>query len=234
MNPQDVEQGTAEWRQCRTGFVTASRIADVLRKPKRGQIESTTRKAYIAQIVSERLTGKPIEDTFESWDLKRGKTLEPRARAEYELRCKELVQTVGFVEHPSLKWAGASPDALVGADGLAQIKCPRLHVHLDYLKAGIVPSEYKPQMLFELACTGRKWSDFVSYAEDLPDHLQLFVVRLQRNEGEIAMIEEEVNRFLFDVDEYIKGLPRKKGETALESQLEASLRLDEQDFAPLK
>lgn len=206
---QEMEQRSVEWRLARAGFVTASRIADVCRKPRKGQAESTSRKAYMAQIVSERLTGKPIEQQFESWDTRRGTNLEPMARAEYEIRTGSAVRSVGFVEHPSIFFAGASPDGLVGDEGMAQIKCPRTHVHLDYILAGIVPAEYRPQMYFEMACTGRQWSDFVSYESNLPDHLQLFVVRLQRDEAELQNIEEEVRRFLSDVEEIMSKLPPK-------------------------
>lgn len=225
----DHQQGTAEWRQSRCGFVTASRICDVMRKPRRGQTESTSRKAYMAQLVAERLTGKPQAQEFESWDTRRGNELEPIARAEYEIKRGVMVATVGSVPHPSIALASASPDGLVGEDGMVQIKAPRTHVHLDYLMAGTVPAEYRPQMYFELACTGRKWSDFVSYDQTLPDHLQLFVVRLNRDEAEIALIETEVLRFLAEIDEIISKLPRKEGQTALEAQLERSLGINDGD-----
>ena len=207
---QELEQGSVEWRLARAGFVTASRITDVCRKPRKGQGESVSRKAYMAQVISERLTGKPIEQQFESWDTRRGTNLEPMARAEYEILTGAAVRSVGFVEHPSIPFAGASPDGLVGNEGMAQVKCPRTHVHLDYILAGIVPAEYRPQMYFEMACTGRQWSDFVSYESNLPNHLQLFVVRLQRDEAEIQHIEEEVQRFLSDVEDIMRKLPPKE------------------------
>lgn len=208
MSPAETEQGTQEWRDARCGFVTASRIRDVLRKPKRGQSDSTTRKAYLWQIAIERITGKPQEREFESYDLRRGKELEPFARVEYEMRKNVSVETAGFIEHPSIKFFGCSPDGLIGNDGLCQIKAPRLHVHGEYLEGGIVPLDYKPQMLVELACTGRKFNDFVSYNRDMPDHLQLFIVRLQRNEAEIQEVEAEVKKFLTEVEELIAKLPK--------------------------
>jgi YqaJ-like recombinase protein len=223
MNAADVEQRTDEWRQARCGYVTASRIVDVLRKPRRGQQESVTRKAYLAQVISERLTGKPNEQEFESFDTRRGERLEPLARVEYEMRVEAVVEQVGFIEHPRIKLAGCSPDGMIGSEGLCQIKCPRTHVHLDYLMAGIVPVEYKPQMLFELACTGRKWNDFCSYEPRLPDHLSLFIVRLHRNDAEIADIEQEVVRFLSEVDDILAKLPKSAGKTSLEESLEISL-----------
>jgi hypothetical protein len=223
MNAAEVEQNTDAWRRARCGYITASRIADVLRKPRRGQQESVTRKAYLAQVIAERLTGKPNEQEFESFDTKRGERLEPMARVEYEMRTGTVVDQVGFVEHPQIRLAGCSPDGMVGPEGLCQIKCPRTHVHLDYLMAGIVPVEYRGQMLFELACTGRKWNDFCSYEPRLPDHLALFVVRLSRNDAEIAEIEQEVIRFQAEVEEIMAKLPKTADKTSLEQSLEISL-----------
>lgn len=208
MNSETLEQGTQEWKDARAGFATASRVCDVQRKPKRGQKESTTRKAYMVQLAIERLTGKPQEREFETWDLKRGKEMEPRARVEYGIKNGIEVESAGFYEHPRIKWAGCSPDGLVGSDGLVQIKCPRAHVHTDYLLEGIVPVEYRPQMLFELAATGRKWSDFISYNRDMPLHLQLFQVRLHRDENAIGEIEADVIAFLSEVEALIAKLPK--------------------------
>lgn len=208
MNSVDLEQGTQQWRDARAGCVTASRICDVLRKPRRGQKESTTRKAYLAQIALERMTGKPQEREFETWDLRRGKDLEPFARVEYEMKQEGTITTVGFVEHPKIKFAGCSPDGLVGKDGLCQIKAPRAHVHMDYILSGIVPIDYRQQMLFEMACTGRRFNDFVSYNQDMPYHLQLFVIRVHRDQAEIAEIEQEVMGFLAEVESLIAKMPK--------------------------
>lgn len=208
MTSADLEQGTQQWRDARSGCVTASRICDVLRKPRRGQKESATRKAYLAQIALERMTGKPQEREFETWDLKRGKELEPFARVEYEMKQEGTITTVGFVEHPRIKFAGCSPDGLVGKDGLCQIKAPRPHVHMEYILSGIVPVDYRQQMLFEMACTGRKFNDFVSYNQDMPEHLKLFISRLHRDEAEIAEVEIEVVNFLVEVEELIAKMPQ--------------------------
>ena len=193
------EQGTQEWRDERAGCATASRISDVTAKPRsKGQKESTTRANYKAQLVCEILSGRAVEEEFESFDMRRGRVLEPKARIEYELRSKEPVSTCGFIKHPKLPRAGASPDALVGKDGLAQFKCPKSATHLAWLLANTVPTEHRPQMYFEMACTGRKWNDFVSYDPNLAGH-ELFVARLVWDDAEIAVIEEEVQKFNAEV-----------------------------------
>jgi YqaJ-like viral recombinase domain len=200
------EQGTQEWRQERCGNVTASRISDVLAKPLKGAKEATTRRNYRAEIICELLTGK-VQEGFMSYDMRRGIEQEPFARADYEIRKGVIVTTAGFVPHPRIPRAGASPDGLVGSDGLVQFKAPKTANHLDYLMAGIVPSEYRPQMQFEMACTERKWCDFVSYDSNLPEHLQLFIIRFERDEAAIAEIEDAVCRLNSEIDEIIANLP---------------------------
>lgn len=200
------EQGTQEWRDERSGHVTASRICDVLTKPRKGQKESTTRANYRAQLVCEILSGKAIQDEYQSYDMRRGTELEPNARIEYELRGHD-VETVGFVKHPKLERAGCSPDGMVGTDGMVQFKCPKSAKHLEWLMAGIVPIEHRPQMYFEMSCTGRHWNDFVSYDPNLTGH-ELFVVRLKRDDAEIEVIEKEVVKFNAEVDEIIAKLPK--------------------------
>lgn len=220
-----IEQGTQEWKDARAGNVTASRIKDVQTKPRKGQSESSVRKAYMAQLICERLTGKSLEEERGSFfDVRRGKELESTARVEYEMRRNVVVVTAGFVKHPTLAMAGCSPDGLVGKN-LVQLKAPRRHVHLDWIMAGVVPTEHKDQMLFELACHPEaEWNDFVSYVEDMPPHLQLFIVRLFRDPVKIAEIELAVAQFNAEIEQILAKLPKSEGETSLEVQLKASLK----------
>lgn len=215
------EQGSDAWRDERAGHVTASQIHAVTAKPRsKGQAEATTRANYKAQLICEILSGRATEDEFETWDMKRGKALEPQARIEYELRSKDAIRTAGFVKHPRIVRAGASPDALVGDKGMAQFKCPKSATHLAYLMGGVVPTEYRAQMYFEMAVTGREWSDFVSYDPNLTGH-ELFVKRLMRDEGEIAQIEHEVEKFLSELDAMLNIL--SKVDESLEQKLVASV-----------
>ena len=217
------EQRSEEWFKERLGCVTGSCVADVMAKPTRGKPEAATRKNLKARLVVELLSKKTTEN-YQSWDMQRGQQLEPEARMAYELKFGVATDSVGFVKHPSVPRFGASPDAYVGDDGILEIKCPKAANHMDYLLAGVVPAEYRLQILAELACTGRKWADFVSYHPDMPAHLQLFVVRAKRDEVAIAEIEAEVIKFTEEVDEIIARLPKREGQSALEAQLEASLR----------
>jgi putative phage-type endonuclease len=200
------EQGTPEWKAARAGKVTASRVADVMAKGK-GSAESASRRDLRAQIVAEILTGTPQDSTFMNDAMRWGVEQEPIARASYEVSKGVIVDQVGMVMHPTIDRAAASPDGMIGDHGLCEIKCPNTATHLDYLVAGEVPSKYKPQMLWQMACTGAIWCDFVSYDPRLPDHLQLFVKRFHRDDERIAEMEAEVMTFLSEVDALIAKLP---------------------------
>ena len=184
-------QGTPEWLAERAGRVTASMISNVLMKP-----ETAGYRDYLSQIVAEMLTGKPQGSDYTNSYMQYGTETEPLARSAYEVAFDSIVMEVGFCEHPTIKQSGASPDGLIGYDGLLEIKCPKVSTHLSYLLAGVAPAQYKNQMMWQMACTGRAWCDFASFRPDLPEHLQLFVVRFYRDPARIAELETAVVAFL--------------------------------------
>ena len=200
-----IEQGTDEWKKLRLGKVTASRVSDVMSKVKSG--ESASRRNYKMDLVVERLTGLPTS-SFTSPAMAWGVENEKLARMAYEVATGTFVNTVAFVQHPSIEWFGCSPDGLVG-DGLMEIKCPNTANHIDYLLAGVPPAKYVPQMQTQMACTGAKWCDFVSFDPRLPDELQLLVVRLNRDDAYIQEIEVEVKQFLEEVKQVYTQLKER-------------------------
>jgi len=202
-----MEQGSEAWFNIRIGKVTASRVADVLAKTKTGY--STTRDNYMAQLVCERLTGQKGE-SFTNAAMQHGTETEPLARAAYEARYDVLVDEVGFVSHPTIEMSGASPDGLVGEDGLIEIKCPNTATHIETLLSESVPNKYYTQMQFQIACTGRKWCDFVSFDNRLPTELQMFVKRVPRDDMYIKLIEDEIVKFLAELDTKINQLMKVK------------------------
>ena len=201
-----IEQGSDAWKALRAGKVTASRVADVLSKVKSG--ESAGRKNYRMDLVAERLTGKPA-DSFTNSAMQWGTEQEPFARIAYETHKGLFVEQVPFVDHPTIEWFGCSPDGLVGEDGLLEIKCPNTTTHLEYLQEGKPPSKYIPQMMAQMACTGRKWCDFASFDPRLPEDLQLFVVRLNWDDAYIQEMESEIKQFLNEVEATLLKLKRK-------------------------
>jgi putative phage-type endonuclease len=197
-----MEQRTPEWFAKRLGKVTASRIADLMAKTKTGP--GASRANYLAQLVTERLTGTPTEG-FQSPAMTWGIEQEAAARAAYSARMGVLVDEVDFVDHPTMQ-AGASPDGLVGEDGLIEIKCPNTSTMLEWLEDRTIPQKYRLQMQWQLAVTGRDWCDFVAYDPRLPEHLQLLVIREPRNTDLVVEITHEVNRFLAEVERKVAFL----------------------------
>jgi putative phage-type endonuclease len=200
-----IEQGSAEWFAQRLGKLTASRLADALAKTKSGY--SASRANYIAQLVAERLTGVPAE-SYTNAAMQHGIDTEPLARAAYEFHTDNTVEPAGFIDHPVIEMTGASPDGLVGDDGLVEIKCPNTATHIETLLGGSVPGKYRLQMTWQLACTGRQWCDFVSFDPRMPENMRLFIWRLHRDDALIASLENDVIDFLGELDRKLDDLRR--------------------------
>ena len=198
-----IEQGSEAWFAQRLGKVTASRIADIMAKTKTGV--SASRGNYLAQLVAERLTGQAAE-TFKNGAMQHGTETEPMARMAYEAETGQIVTEVAMIQHPTIEMSGASPDGLVGIDGLVEIKCPNISTHIATLLSDKAPSSYIPQMMWQMACTGRQWCDFVSFDPRMPEDMQLFVKRVQRDNALIAEYETEVVKFLGEVQETVNQL----------------------------
>jgi putative phage-type endonuclease len=192
-----MAQRTSDWRAARLGKATSSRIADIIARTKSGY--STSRANYAAQLVCERLTGVATE-TYQSAAMAWGIEKEPEARRLYAFEEDVAVRPAGFLDHPTLAMSGASPDGLVGEDGLVEIKCPLTATHLDAVLGRAIPGKYLTQMQWQLAVTGRRWCDFVSYDPRLPADLRLFTERVPRNAILIGALEREVERFLAEVE----------------------------------
>ena len=207
-----MEQRTDDWFAARLGKVTGSRVADVIAKTKTGY--STSRANYLAQLAIERMTGQQAE-SYSNAAMEWGTTQEPFARNAYETLTGNLVEEVGFVIHPKIDMSGASPDGLVGGNGLIEIKCPNSATHIEYIRSEKAPAKYLPQMAFQMACTGREWCDFMSYDPRMPDGLQIFLVRYHRDDEYIKEIESEIVKFLGEVDTTVAELLAKRNNTIL-------------------
>jgi putative phage-type endonuclease len=194
---EEIQQGTPEWFAQRLGKATASRIKDIVAKTKTGY--STSRDKYLTQLLLERLTGT-VAESYSDAAMAWGNDTEPFARAAYEAQKGVMVDQVAFINHPTIEMAGASPDGLVGDDGLVEIKCPMSHTHLESLLGGL-DDQYKIQVNWQMACTGRKWTDLCSFDPRFPAELQLVIKRFERDDAFIATLEEEVIKFLKELDD---------------------------------
>ena len=197
-----MEQRSEEWFAARCGKVTASRVADIIAKTKTGA--SASRDNYLAQLVCERMTGKPAE-SYSNSAMQWGTDTEPFARAAYEARMDLLVTEVGFIDHPWIPMSGASPDGLAN-EGMVEIKAPNTATHIDTLLSRTVPAKYITQMMWQMACADRPWCDFVSFDPRLPERHQLFIKRINYDPEMVNLLENSVIQFLGDVDLKIQQL----------------------------
>ena len=200
-----ILQRSEDWHADRCGKVTASRVKDISAKPKTG-------KAYNAltlTILTERLTGIQ-EETPTTGPMQWGIDQEVHAITAYENETGNFVVGTGLVDHPSIKMSGASPDGLVDQDGQLEVKCPNSQTHLNTVLTKEVPGEYIPQITWQLACTRRKWCDFVSYDPRLPEYLQLVIIRVFAKDLDIAGIEQSVIKFNQKIDQIVAELNPKE------------------------
>ena len=200
-----LEQGTDEWKLARLGYVSASNLDAVMARGKSG--EAITRKKYKVRLAAERLTGE-ITESYSNLAMEWGVVNEEKAAMAYEVSKDTLLDRTGFWKHPTIPWLGCSPDRLVGSDGLVEIKCPDSSTHIDYWFSKQVPAEYVKQVQGQIWVMDREWCDFVSYDPRMPEKNRLLVVRAYRDETLIKQMQEEVEKFLNEVE----GLIIKLGE----------------------
>ena len=202
---ENLIQGSAEWRQARCGSLGASRVADALAKTKSGW--GASRANLMAELIAERLTGVPA-DNYTNAAMQWGTATEPDARAAYEFRHNIDVALVGIVRHPVIAMTHASPDGLVGDDGLIEIKCPSTATHIETLLGASVPGKYLTQIQWQLAVTGRQWCDYCSFDPRLTEDMRLFVKRIQRDDALIVELEREVSIFLSELENKLADLTK--------------------------
>lgn len=191
------DQRTAAWFSARTGKLTASRMADAMAYTKDGK-PASARVKLLQELVAERLTDA-IVPHYVTADMTWGIEQEPYAKAEYTLRTGREVLPCFFFDHFDIDNFGASPDGLV-EDGLLEAKCPRTATHIAWVADGGVPKEHKPQMLAQMACTGRRWCDFVSFDPRIQGPKRLFVVRFVPTPAELEKVEDEARKFLAEAE----------------------------------
>ena len=190
----------AAWLSERTGKLTASRMADALDITKAGK-PGAKRMALMKMILAERMTGDAAPN-FVSDRMLRGLELEPAGKSEFELRTGQMLRACGFYDHPEIDSFGCTPDALIGSDAIFEMKAPDTTTHIEYLMAGdVVPERYRPQVLAQLACTGRKTVWFASYDPRIRSYAkQMHIVCWTPEQAEIEAVEQAAREFLAEVD----------------------------------
>lgn len=204
-----IEQRSPEWYAARAGKVTASRIAELMARTRSGW--GASRQNYMAELIVERLTGQPA-DSYQSAAMRWGIETEPQARDAYAFFADADVVQVGLVDHPRIAMSAASPDGLIGSDGLVEFKCPLTATHIDTLLSGMIPEKYVLQMQWQMACAERQWCDFVSFDPRMPEYLRYFCQRVPRNTKLIENLESEVALFQLEITQKIAALQTKYAE----------------------
>lgn len=202
-----AEYGTAEWLQARLGNLTASRISDAFAKLKSGAW-SKSREDYQLELVAERLTGLAA-DHYVGREAMFGIENEPWVAAAYESERDVIVERGGYVAHPTIEHAGASPDFLIGNEGLMEAKAPKSSTFVTVVLARAHGKPYKmdtddgycAQVMWQLACTQRIWCDLAYGDPRMPIGSQLYVRRIERDDKLIAAMETEARVFLNEVAE---------------------------------
>ena len=188
MNYYKVEQRTEAWHKLRLGIPTASEFSNLITPAKAEPSKSSD--AYLNRLLAERILGRPLE-TPETEYMTRGIELEDEAVRAYEFQCGVETEPGGFWTRDD-GLAGASPDRLIGVDGILEIKCPAIHTHVGYMRSRKLEDTYRPQLQGQLWLTGRKWVDVVSYFPGLP----LVVIRQLRDEAYIGKLKAAVEFFV--------------------------------------
>jgi putative phage-type endonuclease len=196
-------QQTPEWFEARLGKATASRMADIMTRTKSGY--SAKREDYLIDLCVERLTGQ-TKNHYVNAAMQWGIEHEAEARIAYEAHTGAIVEETGFIDHPTIRNTGASPDGLIYPDGIVEIKCPESTTHLETLLHRKLDDKYNWQIQWQLACTQRAWCDFVSYDPRYKPAMQLFIARVARNDELIKLMQLEVRSFLNDVENLISQL----------------------------
>ena len=192
------EAERAHWLAARAGKLTGSRMKDALATLKDGR-PAKARADLMRDLLAERLTGLSVRH-FVTDAMRWGLDTEQDARREYESATGSIVRPCGYFDHPRIDMFGGTPDGLID-DGLIEIKCPTTPTFVDWIAASVIPDEHKPQMLSYMACTGRRWCEFVAFDPRVQSaKMRLFVRRFEPPWSEVERIEEAAREFLAELD----------------------------------
>jgi len=206
----NMDQGSGDWFKVRCGAITASRFRDVLTRDRSGKGYGKTRMTYLYTVAGEILTGQAAE-SFSNEHTLRGQVMEEEARHYYELRTGAECERIGFARRTLAGvHVGASPDSLVGSDGLLEIKTRAPHLQLAVYAEGLLPDEHVAQVQGQLWITGRQWCDYLSYWPGLPP----LMLRVQRDEQYIKALAAELEVFAGEVAHLVAGMRREMGVAA--------------------
>lgn len=196
MQVLNLEQGTDEWFNARKGVATASSFSKIV-TPARG--DRAKSKEYMYELIAEKLGA--TEENFSNGWTDRGNELEDMARSTFEFTTDLEVQEVGMIK-TDCGQIGCSPDGLIGEDGGLEIKCPKASTHVKYLLEGVLPNEYKTQVMGSLMVSERDYWYFMSYHPEI----EPFILKVERDEEFISKMRGHIEGFIEDMNKAIEGI----------------------------
>lgn len=185
----DLEQGTEQWLQARCGLLTASEMKLII-TPTLKIASNEKERAHLYELMAQRISGY-VEPAYISDDMLRGRDDEVAAR-DYYVEHIAPVDHVGFITNS--KWGftlGYSPDALVGDEGLIEIKSRKQKYQVETITTNVMPDDFMIQVQTGLLVSERKWCDFISYCGGLP----MVTIRIYPDEKVQAAIVEAAAAF---------------------------------------
>ena len=197
-------QNSGAWLNARVGLLTASRMADAMAVLQSGK-PAEARHKLLREKLAERLTGDAAPH-FVNDAMRWGSENEPLAKSAYEAASGNLLDACGLILHQSIEGFGASPDALLDDDAVVEFKCPTSTTHVEWLLAGVMPEQHKPQVLAQLACTQRTRAMFVSFDPRMPINRQLFIKEWTPTAADIEAVEAAARSFLAELDALFQQL----------------------------
>lgn len=200
-----IEQRSQEWLNERVGFITGSRLNDVLAKK-----ETAARKNYLLQIAIERINKKPAEPMFINDAMQRGIDKEDEAIICFEVKQGIFTEKCSFIKSNDIPWFGASPDRLVGSDAILECKVPNTLTHMNYIIDGKLPAKYKAQVYGQMLVTERDKGFFISWDDRTVDGMELFVVEFKKDNEYMDKLVEEITLFNKEADELVEQFLEKR------------------------
>jgi hypothetical protein len=186
MRTINVEQGSPEWLRARLGIPTASEFDQIITPAK--LTPSASQAKYRARLVAEKFLGHSLDESGSGF-MDRGTAMEGEAVAFFEFETGLTAERCGLCVLDDGS-AGASPDRLIGTDGVLEIKCPAALTHMQYLLDGF--DDYRLQVQGQLWVTGRQFAYQLSYHPSIPCVLR----RVERDPLVMAALDKHVPEFV--------------------------------------
>ena len=212
-----VQQGGAEWHRLRSTIPTASNFDRLITPAKWEPTKGDTRRGFMLELLANRIFGLSVENQFSSSAMDHGREWEPIARAAYEFERGVEIEDGGFFTDDAMTY-GASPDGLIGDEGLIEFKNPenpKVHLAalLDLIDYESMPPDWTAtaqkgisvngfvrdhwaQVQGQLMLTGRKWCDLVCNFSRLP----MVVVRIYPNPTYQTLLADVLMWFCEDLE----------------------------------